>query len=432
MKKLIGSIIVLGGLVLGTTFCRAEVNQDGYQITDLQIGFPLTVAAPNGSIRVLIPTATDAAALTLGNNTNGAWNGGLPVIDGLTTSLTAAEVAVICPANGSDIQGLFDFGDRAGEKLGSVFYDEQNQQELTLTQAQGELAAGREVIRYLGFLCRYQGSGAISEYFSSQELDRNIQITNLISPLIPPGQNAGTLNQAVVLPAKIQLFNSGDLMLSSRDVLLSTFTQAVRVSANIDLQLTFRLEGIAAGEPVCDDQVTTVASQALQVNYGQLPVGSFVDAAQRLSVISSAPQGYVITVAQNHPLARQGSVCSPTGMQGLVPDVNCIPNYGWQSNLAPTAAAAWINPLSVGFGYTTSVSATAVPGNPQVATIFNNGAAYTRLASADLGEPAVVLASSDTLARRDFYDVCYRVAIDGMTATGIYTNNLIYTLTASF
>jgi hypothetical protein len=405
-----------------------------YITTDLNVGFPLEVAVPDGVIRVLIPTAAD-----LGNFTSsGEWNDGVPKEEVLVVTDDYSLTSVICPTvnlGASDLQGFTSW--TPGMQLGTIFYDEKGEKELSQAEAQVITSSGGVVNRYLAFTCRYEGTGAIGGQFALQSPSRNIQIKNLINPA---AEGASDLNEALVLPGKIQLLRSGytsgvatSYLVSDLEVKISTFTQEILVEAIIKPYLTFRIDGVPAGTKVCDNKTTSVGTNSLQINYGTLPLKTFVEAAQQVYVDSSTPNGYVVTLFQDHAMRQAGSGCG----SGIVAEgafhADCIANFGWDEGtyLTPANALTWTSTSKLGLGYTVKVSESISPSQPQAATKFVNGTKYSRLATQEVFAPELI-ASSETIARGDVYDVCYRIAVGTSNNAGAYTNGVVYTFTASF
>jgi hypothetical protein len=291
--------------------------------------------------------------------------------------------------------------------------------------------------RYLAFTCRYEGTGAIGGQFSLQDQSRNIQIKNLINPV---AESAVDLNEALVLPGKIQLLRSGytsgvatEYLVSDLEVKISTFIQEILVEAIIKPYLMFRIDGVGAGVKVCDNKTTSVGTDSLQIDYGVLPLNTFVEAAQQIYVDSSADNGYAVTLFQNHAMRRAGSSCgSGVAAEGVF-NADCIANFGWDegSYLTPDNALVWGSTSKLGLGYTVKVKESLSPSQPQAAVKFTNGTKYSRLATKGVFDPELI-ASSPTIARGDVYDVCYRLVVGANNNVGAYTNSVVYTFTASF
>ncbi len=413
------SIISLGLALLLSKTAKADS-------TVLEVGFVTEAAVKDGVFRVLIPTATDSANL---GQATGVWNGGAAVSDAFVTQNDGgASITVTCP---SDVSG-FTFGTPALQ-LGSVYYDLTSNKELTQAEA---TAANGKFVRYLGFLCPYTGDGTIGSQFATGT--NSIKISGLTDPVA----SAGTaINEAVVMPGKIQLLKSGytndkasgevaNYVVSDRDVVISAFTKEVVLTAQVNASLGFKIAGLSAGANACG-KPTTVASTPLAVNYGAPTVNTFVDAAQQLQVISSSSNGYAVTVQQNSNLARTGtSEDCVTGETGGTIKRDCIPNFGWSEATPLTAAAsmAWTDSAKTGFGYTMAKNS----GDGSVAALFtggNNGY-YSRFST---GTPTAVFTSASTSAQDgDVFEMCYRLSLDAQNNAGVYNNYLTYTVTASF
>ena len=82
----------------------------------------------------------------------------------------------------------------------------------------------------------------------------------------------------------------------------------VTVTASVDTTLVFTVTGVASGQSVNGETVSTT-STATAINYGSVASGTPVVAAQDLSVTTNAANGYVITVHEDQDLtAGNGSV----------------------------------------------------------------------------------------------------------------------------
>ena len=417
---------ILGSIVIGflSLFLPAFLQADELEVANLDIGFVTEAAVENGVVRVLIPTATDAANL---GSATGLWNSGVPQANAFVYPVDATQVSITCPAR---VNG-FVFQTPAAQ-IGTIYYDLNANRELTLSEA--EAAAGN-FVRYFGFLCPYAGTGAIGDQFATGS--NQIKISGLINPALEADQ---TINQAVIIPGKIQLLSadyyaalpSGDVsdyLVSDRDVLISAMTQDVLITAKVTPQLTFLLNGVAEDTTACN-ATTTVASAPMQVDFGSPMMSTFAQAAHQLEILSSATSGYAITVTQSGNMIRNGtSDCSNDGLIDTATiNRNCIPNFGWQDNLSATSSAVWSNTAQTGLGYTVA----KVTGNGSVNNIFNNQQ-YTRFATISLQNPPTIASSTvATGAENDQYDVCYRFSLDAQNNAGVYTNNLVYTITATY
>lgn len=395
------------------------------------MGFVTEAAIENGSFRVLIPTVTDASNL---GQSSGAWNNGVASATAFVFPTNPSLVTVTCPSS----DGNFTFGTPA-QQIGTIYYDLKANKELTQAEA---LAKNGDFTRYFGFICPYTGTGMISDQFAIGT--NQIKINGLINPVLADGQ---TINEALVIPGKIQLLKNGysatntsgqvgDYLVSDRDVMISAFVHDVLVTAEIKAQITFEIRAVEVGETVCSNKTTTVASTPVSVDYQSPSIQTFTDAAQRIYVNSSASNGYVVTVKQDGNMSRQGATyCSNDGLiDATTINRDCIPNFGWRNSLSPLAGAAWTDPTNTGLGYTVSLKTDASTGTgtaPVASSIFAGGN-YTRFATQGSNEAPVTIISSGKATDGDLYDACYRLSIDAQNNAGVYDNSITYTVTANF
>ena len=417
-------ILIILSFVLTLSFFAQRI----FASQVLEVGFVTEAAVNNGVFRVLIPTATDSANVS---NATGIWTAGTAVAKAfVASSQTGTEITVTCPDN---ITG-FTFGTPT-KQIGTIFYDLKTNKEITQAQA---ASSGGNYVRYLGFLCPYTGVGAIGGQFATGGTANSITVSNLISPLA----NSGDINEAVIIPGKIQLLKNGytaaqtsgnaeNYLISDRDVMISAATRNVLITAKIYGQITFRINSIAANTSACGS-TTTVASTPTTVNFGAPLVNTFVNAAQQLQVISSAELGYAVSVRQNSNMGRNGSTnCANDGLvSASVINRDCIPNFGWSETtpLAASAGLAWTLPTKTGFGYT--VAKTSGDGTADVRFSSSKYSRFPTGAASDVG-----IASSTTVSNAstsDIYNVCYRLSLDAQNNAGVYANSVFYTITALF
>lgn len=479
----------------GATATTTSVSVDGTTThassvhTNLTVGFPMEVAVANGAVRVLIPTATDGAKAVSGAAQENSFV--LPsTYLAANKRIDQAKVAsmLTCPGNGSAVGGA-TFSPLS---VKSVLYDVQTGKyyddvPLNENTVNGEAVTAGKFVRYLAYTCTYSGTpvrgGASTN--NDTENDYKIVVKDLINPKATKVDT--TLVEAIETPGRVQVFNEQSdaskltSMVSDIDVLISTVMQDVVVKARVDYSLTFRVDGVNVGDGVACANQPTVSTQPLKIDYGAASIGIPVDAAQRLFVNSSVAGGYKITMTQNRNMRRQDTYndLRDTGNYSTLcyddsvldntttpPTINrdCIPNFGWSSGLTAANSKAWTNTSgsNTGLGYTVAVNShgTAMAGmgnTPTVNAMFategasgagsegvTGGVYYTRLATRDSAagvgtvyngtttadEPTVV-ASSDSIADGDYYDVCYRLVVDGQNNAGVYDNEVTYTITAS-
>ena len=105
---------------------------------------------------------------------------------------------------------------------------------------------------------------------------------------------------------------------------------AVTVTASVDTSLTFTVAGVASGQAVNGDAVTTSAgATATALPFGTLTPGTAKTLAQTLSVTTNATNGFAVTVIQNQNLVSANGADIDTFKDGA-------------STATPTA---WTTPL---------------------------------------------------------------------------------------
>lgn len=427
-------------------FAEGNAYPDWLKTTDLQIGFPVEVGINDGVFRFLIPTSSDVLEAT----------GETPIEEAFLFNKDIG--AFSCPGIVVDIPNdpsnpsagtttLFEFGQ--GEYVETVVFNDDFSKELTDAQVQAELIAGRPIHRYHAFLCPYQGTGGIGDWFAAANGNNNVFIRDLVSPKIPIGASP-VLNQSVVLSIKVELLRSGcqnglhDCLVTSRDVSVSTFTQEVNVSGEILASIGVQLMGIASGEAMCDQHIVDQASSDRDVYFkknGQtyMPLNEMVNAGQRLKVTLAGGTGYAITSAQKQALSltTPAGNCPPSGLNADDSlHAHCLPNFGWQTKMPSDQARAWTNPHSqTGFGYSVKLHSTTCTQSfycGQANDIFNDGANYSRFANPFLSEEPLLIAYASAGGEEASYDLCYRLVAGKHAAAGDYTTSVVYTVTAFF
>jgi len=104
--------------------------------------------------------------------------------------------------------------------------------------------------------------------------------------------------------------------------------QDVSVTASVDTTLTFTVSGVAAGQPVNGDAVTTAdISTATSVPFGTLTVGTPSVMAQDLAVTTNASNGFVVTVSADQALSSATGADIDTFIDGASTAVPAA----WQS-----------------------------------------------------------------------------------------------------
>lgn len=282
-----------------------------------------------------------------------------------------------------------------------------------------------DTIPYHSFECAYSGLGAVGTVFDGTTEEAFV-ISNLINPAPKTGASNHTLGQADTYSVIIQHRDNAGVVIDQTVTKIGVL-DAVKVSAYIAPQITFTIAGVNASTSVCGNS-TDVATTALTVPFGDLTIGSFTDAAQRLTVTTNAIGGYSVTAAENDQVGREANACDTDGSASIT----CIVDAS-VTGASHTAAADWIDAATYpGFGY--SLAPTPSGGGFTPAFYYNQSGTFYAKQFADLaaGEAVQTIFSRNTVAANDVVDVCYRIAPAATNAAGNYENYLVYTASATF
>jgi len=352
-------------------------------------------AIANGRFRVLVPALTD----------DGASNDGIP--DGGYFDMGAAVPTVTCPSTAT---GVYDFV--AG-----------------VATASAQTIAG---VDYHVFECAYSGTGAVGTAFNTgADL---ITINSLINPAPETAHTTGVADTHNIV---VQHLDSSFSVVDTTTVGIGVI-EAVKVTASVPAQITFKIIGVAKGTSACGI-TTNVLTTAAAVPFGEIPLDAFTDAAQTLSVSTNATNGYSVTTIANDQLGRDGGVC--TGDPTVATNPNCIPDSkGDATTMSHTAYDKWDSNATKGFAYSLHDSNASISnGNAEDFEYDEgagacSGASYCakQFADAEDSEAAQAIFGSNTVADNENLFACYRIIPASTTAAGNYENFVTYTATATF
>lgn len=356
----------------------------------------------------------------------------------LTTisALTGGSFRILVPATAADgtdhdgypDEGGFEFGDTTtGGTLASIACPvTASYGTFTATSTDAENASVTiDGVNYHSFVCAYDGAGAIGTPFDGTTEEAFV-ISNLINPAPKIGTDNHTLGQADTYSVIIQQRDSSDTVIDQTTTKVGV-VDAVKVSASIAPQITFTIAGVASSTSVCG--ITTDATTtALTVPFEDLTIGTFTNAAQRLTVTTNAIGGYAVTAAENDQVGREANACDTDGSSSIT----CIVDAS-VTGASHTAAADWTDASTYpGFGYTLDPDATGATFTS--AFYYNQSGTFYAKQFADLaaGETVQTIFERSTVTSGDVVDVCYRIAPAATNAAGDYENYLVYTASATF
>lgn len=404
-------IYLSGALASGQT----ESGDDVISTQSAQLTVKLTTvnAVANGRFRVLVPALAN----------NGASSDGIP--DGGYYDFGTTAPPITCPA---DIGSTYDFV--AGVASVSA---------VTLT---GTLAGD-----YHTFECAYSGAGGTGTVFdgiSNGAIIIGDAVNKLINPAPVAGHQQGVADTNKVV---IQHFDSNFNVIDNTTVAIGVI-EAVKISATVQPQITFKIIGVNSGADVCG-LATSVTTSAALVPFGDLLLSTFTQAAQGFSVSTNAAGGYSVTATESDQLGRNGGACPDVSL----PNTDCIPDStGDSADITNTSAGLWTTTTTKGFGFTldnkNSVPALTLPFQHDTNT---NAAGYNCLGNSASNctggqlchcfrqfsdtansEAVQTVATAAIPVENSNYYLCYRAVISTTQAAGYYENYVTYTATANF
>jgi hypothetical protein len=194
--------------------------------------------------------------------------------------------------------------------------------------------------------------------------------------------------------------------------------ESVRVTATVDPTLTFTIDNTAVGTGGTPCGLTAFGANAANtsatsVAFGPLAVAAANDLAQRLSAVTNASNGYVVTVYEDGNLKE-------INVGTTIPDTTC-PAAG---TCTSSAQAVWDTYTASGWGYTLQ--------NVNIGTsVFNYAAGYRAFGNGAAGAKTIISNTSTPTATEVAY-ICYRIVASTTQKEGVYEGKLVYTATATF
>ncbi|MEI8360582.1 MAG: hypothetical protein WCG01_00380 [bacterium] len=191
---------------------------------------------------------------------------------------------------------------------------------------------------------------------------------------------------------------------------------AVSVSATVDSALEFAVSGVAT-DTVVNNIATTNTSGSSTLEFGNLTIGTSSVLAHKLSVITNASYGFVVTVEQNQNLT------SNTGA-----DISSFKDGGptYEPWVMPTANLSATSTYGH-FGLTSNDASLNGGLNPFGGGIYTGFAAALPIEVMYNSGPADGLTQDKGVA-----SVAYRIEISPFQEAGDYYNNLTYIATPTF
>lgn len=361
------------------------------------VNFTTVTAIPNGAIRVLVPAAASNANDSLPDQTG--WDYGTTV---------NSNVTVTCPDDLSGGGDDYDFAAGTGAASSIV----------------------RDGRTYHVFTCEYTGNGGNGTTFDTT--GNQIVISNLINPSPAFNHSEGFADTYRVV---VEHLDAADEVVDQTEAAVAVI-EAVRVTATVSPQITFRILGVPSGTSVCGHTQSVTTTSTL-VPFGELLIDTFKFAAQQLVVSTNADNGYTVTAIEADQLRRLGASCPDDASSG-----SCIPDSaGDTTSMSHTTFDKWSNPAVKGFGYTLQNNGAAtIPFQYSTTSGACSGAGgecYKHFPDEEDDNPGIEspeeIFSSTTVADNENAYVCYKAIISSTQEAGAdYATAVTYRATATF
>lgn len=195
--------------------------------------------------------------------------------------------------------------------------------------------------------------------------------------------------------------------------------ESVRVTATVDPSITFTIDSVGntdVGSTACGVGTTLShgASQTTgdQVIFGSLSLSSFNQLAQRLSCVTNAPGGYVVTAYEQGTMKNISTTTT-------IPDTLCD-----GASCTATSATPWttVSTTRSEFGYTMTNIGSSIPFTSGYFKPFGIGNANAQTIMLKTGIPTTTESAN----------VCYRLSITNTQEAGDYESKVVYTATSTF
>lgn len=154
------------------------------------------------------------------------------------------------------------------------------------------------------------------------------------------------------------------------------------------------------------------AISSTSINFNALNAGEPITRTNTLIVSNGSAFGYQVTASENHELMVLST-------NQIIPDTTCD-----TGSCTQTTSAAWISPLTYGFGYRCdNISAT------DCASGFTDSTYYKQFADSSKGEIPVSVMTSSNVGKNKQSQITYKVNISPIQLAGLYQNVIMYIAT---
>lgn len=398
------------------------------------------IIAPNKF--TLDETAFTGADGTAGDIVVATESGSLTVKLTTATAIANGKIQILVPAAGVLANARDGLPDQAGF---DALYNDSLATVTCPTSAPAEYGTFTDALEsslvtigsqsYHAFTCSYTGAGQSGTNFDDGTYDA-FTVNNLVNPAPKTNHIFGYGNAHKIV---VRHLDAADEVIDTTTVNVAVI-DAVRVTASVPLQITFRVMGVGSAVNACGAAIpTTVATTGNSVPFGDLEIETFTRAAQALSVSTNSTGGYVVTSIATDQLGLNGGACAgdpnPANPGDCIADSRGNDPSG--NPMTHTAEQLWSNAAQTGLAYTLyDVNATTTEvfnyATNGVNTCDGSGHCYRQFADEEAGQSPQLIFSDNTTAANDNLYVCYKISVNATQTAGQYENYVKYRATATF
>lgn len=247
----------------------------------------------------------------------------------------------------------------------------------------------------------------------------------LINPApISTGHTKGT---ADIYTINVKTRDGSDFTIDQSNIKVAVI-EGVLVSATVQETLSVAVAGVSSSTSACG-QTTSVTTTATSVPWGVISsFGSFLNAAQTVTVSTNAGSGYVVKAEENDQMGKDGVACSgpnANASNSCIQDTVCN-----GTGCTESTSQDWTSGTFYGLGY----SLANVSGTDAAFTYNESSRTFSskQFADQEASEAKQTIMSKNAPVESSQAYLCYRLSVPAIQPAGYYYNRVQLTATATF
>jgi len=367
--------------------------------------FTTQTSVINGNVRVYVPAGGSSSATSQDGAPDGGANSGFD-LNGLTTAVSRS----LCPTEGGVSWTSTTPTITAYQLVGSTYYHQFDCAYTgTLTTTALTMTIGNSTAKMVNPAAKVNGT-----YTHAQGTADTYNVRILLQD-----GSSNTIDDVIVTVSPIE---------------------AVLISATVNPSLTFTIAGQNTGTP-CNQTLDVTTATAYSIPYGDITTtNAFLDAAQKLTISTNGPNGYIISVAEDDEMS--GDLNGDGTPDTALADTTCD-----DSLCTHSTSDDWDSTTTAGWGYSIEdINAASHPFQHWYTSGNCTGGTYCarNFACVDGLNPAnaaacgtndssaQAVASSSAVASSEQFYMCYRLNVSATQQAGYYQTRLYYIATGRF